>query len=59
MTWAAELFQMEVSKGLAIALLALITVLPEYTVDIYLAWTAGKDPSYLPLATPRQSLSIS
>ena len=51
LTWAAELAQMEVSKGLAIALLALITVLPEYTVDIYLAWTAGKNPVYTPLAT--------
>lgn len=30
-----------VSQGLAIAVLALITVLPEYAVDIYLSYQAG------------------
>jgi len=31
--------------------LALIAVLPEYAVDIYFAWQAGKDPAYISYAT--------
>ncbi|MEI7904940.1 MAG: sodium:calcium antiporter [Candidatus Firestonebacteria bacterium] len=50
-SWAAELAQLEISQGLAVALLALITVLPEYTVDIYFAWMAGKEPHYISYAT--------
>jgi cation:H+ antiporter len=50
-TWGAELAQLEISQGLAIAFLALITVLPEYTVDIYFAWMAGKNPAYTAFAT--------
>ncbi|MFA5786840.1 MAG: sodium:proton exchanger, partial [Actinomycetota bacterium] len=46
LTWAAEAAQMDVSQGLAIAVLALIAVLPEYAVDLYFAWTAGKKPEY-------------
>ncbi|HEX2229032.1 MAG TPA: sodium:calcium antiporter, partial [Candidatus Binatia bacterium] len=33
-----------------IALLALIAVLPEYAVDMYFAWQAGKDPTYTSFA---------
>ena len=51
LTWGAELAELEVSQGLAIALLALIAVLPEYTVDLYFAWTAGKNPAYTAYAT--------
>jgi cation:H+ antiporter len=50
-SWAAELAQLEISQTLAIAFLALITVLPEYTVDIYFAWMAGKKPEYTAFAT--------
>jgi cation:H+ antiporter len=46
LTWGAELAEMEVSKSLAMAFLAIVTVLPEYAVDMYLAWTAGKNPAY-------------
>ena len=46
LSWAAELAQLEIPQSLAIALLALIAVLPEYAVDMYFAWTAGKDPKY-------------
>jgi len=46
LSWAAELAQLDISGALAVALLSLIAVLPEYTVDIYFAWQAGKDPSY-------------
>ncbi len=46
LSWAAELAQLEISQALAIACLALIAVLPEYAVDMYLAWKAAKDPAY-------------
>src|SRR5918996_1309672 len=51
LSWAAELAQLEMSQALALALLALIAVLPEYAVDMYFAWMAGKDPQYTAYAT--------
>ncbi len=51
LSWAAELAQLEVSQTLAIAVLALIAVLPEYAVDIYFAWMGGRDPAYAGFAT--------
>lgn len=51
LTWAAELIQFDVPEAFAIALVALIAVLPEYAVDIYFAWRAGQDPSYISYAT--------
>jgi len=47
LSWAAELAQLEISQALALAFLALMAVLPEYAVDMYLAWTAAKDPAYV------------
>nr|WP_027499606.1 sodium:proton exchanger [Rhodococcus sp. UNC363MFTsu5.1] len=47
LAWAAEAAQIDVSGGLAIAVLALVVVLPEYAVDLYFAYTAGHDPAYL------------
>jgi len=44
LAWAAEAVQLDVSQGLALALLALIAVLPEYAVDFVFTWKAGKDP---------------
>src|SRR5262245_37914120 len=46
LSWAAELAQLDIPQALAIALLDLIAVLPEYAVDMYFAWEAGKDPQY-------------
>src|SRR6201982_609119 len=46
LSWAAELAQLDIPLALALALLALIAVLPEYAVDMYFAWMAGKDPRY-------------
>ncbi|MBN1631081.1 MAG: sodium:proton exchanger [Thermoleophilia bacterium] len=46
LAWAAETAQLDISGSLAIALLALIAVLPEYAVDLVFAYTAGHDPSY-------------
>lgn len=51
LSWAAELAQLEMPQALALAILALIAVLPEYAVDIYFAWSAGKDPHYIAYAT--------
>jgi cation:H+ antiporter len=51
LSWAAELSQKDIPQALAIALLALIAVLPEYAVDMYFAWSAGKDPKYTAFAT--------
>lgn len=41
---AAEVAQLDIARGLAIAVLAFIAVLPEYAVDMVFAWKAGKDP---------------
>ncbi|HET6374053.1 MAG TPA: sodium:calcium antiporter [Candidatus Polarisedimenticolia bacterium] len=46
LSWAAEVAQKDISQGLAVAILALIAVLPEYAVDMVFAWNAAKDPSY-------------
>jgi cation:H+ antiporter len=45
LSWAAEAFEKDVSQALALALLALIAVLPEYAVDMVFAWKAASDPS--------------
>ncbi len=46
LSWAAEVIQLDISQGLALALLALIAILPEYIVDATFAWLAASDPSY-------------
>ncbi len=46
LAWAAEAAQIDVSGGFAIAVLALIAVLPEYAVDLYYAFTAGQHAEY-------------
>ncbi len=51
LAWAAEVAQVEISQGLALAVLALIAVLPEYAVDVYFAWTAAENPAYVSYAT--------
>jgi cation:H+ antiporter len=43
LAWAAEVAQLDVSAGLAIAVLALIAVLPEYAVSFVFAWQGGRD----------------
>lgn len=50
LTWGAELAELDVGEGLALALLALIAVLPEYAVDIVFAAKAATDPTFAPLA---------
>lgn len=46
LAWAAEAAQIDVSGGLATALLALIAVLPEYAVDLYYAYVSGHNADY-------------
>lgn len=52
LSWAAEVVQLDFSQGLALALLALIAILPEYVVDATYAFLAATDPKYaqLPVA---------
>lgn len=47
LSWAAEVAELDISASLAIAVLALIAVLPEYTIEAVLAWDAGA--SYDPI----------
>ncbi len=42
----AELAEQEVSRSLAVAVLALVAVLPEYAVDMVFAWKAADDPAF-------------
>ena len=46
LSWAAEVVQLDFSQGLALALLALIAILPEYIVDATYAFLAATDPAY-------------
>jgi len=46
LSWATELAEQDIPQSLALLVLALISVLPEYAVDLHFAWTAGHDPSY-------------
>jgi cation:H+ antiporter len=50
LTWATELAEGDIPQAVAILVLALVSVLPEYAVDLHFAWTAGRDPSYAPFA---------
>lgn len=42
LSWAAEAAQIDISESLAVAILALIAVLPEYAVDFVFTWKAGQ-----------------
>lgn len=44
LSWAAETAELDISQGLALAVIAFIAVLPEYAVDLVLAWKAGASP---------------
>lgn len=45
LSWGAETAELDISQGLALAIIAIIAVLPEYAVDAILAWKAGADPA--------------
>jgi cation:H+ antiporter len=40
--WACDAAQADISQTLALALVAVLTVLPEYAVDMYFTWQAGR-----------------
>ena len=42
--WACDAAQADISQTLSLAVVALIAVLPEYAVDMYFTWQAGKFP---------------
>jgi cation:H+ antiporter len=42
--WACDVAQLDIPQTLALAVVALIAVLPEYAVDMYFTWQAGKYP---------------
>jgi len=42
--WACDAAQQDISQALALAVVALIAVLPEYAVDMYFTWQAGLHP---------------
>ncbi|MDT5145381.1 MAG: cation:H+ antiporter [Mycobacterium sp.] len=46
LAWAAEAAQIDVAGGVAIAVLALVAVLPEYAVDLYYAYVSGHNVTY-------------
>jgi len=50
MSWGAEAAERDVPRALALIVVALLAVLPEYAVDVVLAWKAGADPAFAPYA---------
>lgn len=42
--WACDAAQADLPQALALAIVAFIAVLPEYAVDMYFTWQAGKYP---------------
>ena len=50
LAWAAEAARVDISGPLAIAILAVIAMLPEYAVDLYFSYTAGHNPEYVQYA---------
>lgn len=45
LAWAAEAAQVDISESLAVAILAVLAVLPEYAVDFVFTWKSAHDPS--------------
>lgn len=58
LSWAAEVVQLDVGSGFALALLALIAVLPEYAVDFVLAADAGREFAETGAATESGPLAL-
>ena len=44
LSWAVETAEMDLPESLAVTILALVAVLPEYAVDATFAWKAATDP---------------
>src|SRR5262252_4467632 len=50
MAWGAEAAEHDIPRALALTVVALLAVFPEYAVDIVFAFKAGQDPAYAPYA---------
>jgi cation:H+ antiporter len=50
LSFATELAERDIPQSLALLVLALVSVLPEYAVDLHFAWKAGVDITYAPYA---------
>ncbi|HCP45990.1 MAG TPA: hypothetical protein DIU15_08120 [Deltaproteobacteria bacterium] len=50
LSWATELAELYVPPAFALIVLALVSVLPEYAVDMHFAWVAGHNPEYIEYA---------
>jgi len=50
LSWATELAELYVPASFALIVLALVSVLPEYAIDIHFAWTAAEKPEYIDYA---------
>lgn len=46
LSWACEVAEEDVPQALAVSVLALVAVLPEYAVDATFAWKAASDPTH-------------
>jgi cation:H+ antiporter len=51
LSWVAEVAELDIPHSLAISVLAIIAVLPEYAIDVYLAWSAADVPENVHLVT--------
>src|SRR5438552_4280542 len=50
MAWGAEASEHDIPRALALTVVALLAVFPEYAVDIVFAVKAGQDPTFAPYA---------
>lgn len=50
MAWGAEAAEHDIPRALALSVVALLAVFPEYAVDIVFAFKAGQDPRFAPYA---------
>ena len=50
LSWATELAELYVPPAFALIVLALVSVLPEYAIDIHFAWEAATKPDYIDYA---------
>lgn len=51
LAWSCEIAERDIPQSLALLVLALVGVLPEYAIDLHFAWQAGIDPTYAAYAT--------
>jgi cation:H+ antiporter len=58
LSWAAEVVQLDIAAGLALALLALIAILPEYAVDFVFTMKAGQEFAETGAATQYGPLAL-